>query len=477
MKRYVMTALMATTMWPLGVVAQQSSDTDRLLKIIEAQNARIEALENRLKGLEGKLSASSSGSSSSGSSSGASIPGVTTAPVQASALAASPQPSSSSASGQPPVQTTWKGAPEFTSADGAWSFKPRGKIQIDAVASRSREAGVDYESGTEVRRIRLGMQGRIARDFLYVAELEFADKKVGYEDLYLEYVGWKNFAIRVGHHEAPVSLEDETSDNDVPFMERSPYNELTLGRSIGVAIAANGDFWSVKTGVFGEPEQTQQPGLDEGWRVSARATVAPLHDAGRVLHAGVSAYRTDLSNGNAAFRVRARPDNHLITPLMDTGSAAAKDITFVGAELAAVWGPFTAQTEWGRQTVDYQLLPKSDFWGGYGQVAWVITGELRPYSVAKGNFGRIQPRHSLNDGGYGAFELALRYSHLDLNDGAISGGVQDLWTLGLTWYPTPYVRLLANWSRFDIRDGFTVMPLGSPDHKGDVFGIRAQVDW
>ena len=61
-------------------------------------------------------------------------------------------------------------------------------------------------------------------------------------------------------------------------------------------------------------------------------------------------------------------------------------------------------------------------------------------------------RHALGHGGYGAFELAARYSTMNLNydagalgsaptAGTIRGGDLRIYGAALNWYPNPYVRL------------------------------------
>ena len=65
-------------------------------------------------------------------------------------------------------------------------------------------------------------------------------------------------------------------------------------------------------------------------------------------------------------------------------------------------------------------------------------------------------------GTWGAWELAGRYSELDLNDrsgvaglaapaGGIRGGEQRITTLGLNWYPNNILRFLLDyqWARVD----------------------------
>ncbi|MBD3853040.1 MAG: hypothetical protein IFK93_17150, partial [Acidobacteria bacterium] len=40
----------------------------------------------------------------------------------------------------------------------------------------------------------------------------------------------------------------------------------------------------------------------------------------------------------------------------------------------------------------------------------------------------------VNQGGWGALELAARYSSLDLTDGAVDGGEMDILSLGINWW-------------------------------------------
>ena len=90
-----------------------------------------------------------------------------------------------------------------------------------------------------------------------------------------------------------------------------------------------------------------------------------------------------------------------------------------------------------------------------------LTGESRPYSA--GNVSNPKPAN-----GYGAVELAARYSTLDLDDGPIGGGRQHDWTFGANWYLTPYMKLQANYVRLDAtQDGVTTRP--------DAVEVRAQV--
>ena len=47
--------------------------------------------------------------------------------------------------------------------------------------------------------------------------------------------------------------------------------------------------------------------------------------------------------------------------------------------------------------------------------------------------------------GEGAFELATRYSYLDLDSAGITGGRLHDWTVGLNWYASLNMRMMFNY--------------------------------
>jgi phosphate-selective porin len=61
-------------------------------------------------------------------------------------------------------------------------------------------------------------------------------------------------------------------------------------------------------------------------------------------------------------------------------------------------------------------------------------------------FARVKPRRdlSLHGRGLGALELGLRFSHVDLNDDPVLGGIMNLGTAGLTWYWNGNAKMQAN---------------------------------
>ncbi|MEX2515479.1 MAG: porin [Gammaproteobacteria bacterium] len=68
--------------------------------------------------------------------------------------------------------------------------------------------------------------------------------------------------------------------------------------------------------------------------------------------------------------------------------------------------------------------------------------------------GRVKPARDSLNGGYGAWQLCLRLSSLDLNVADIRGGHQRNLALGLSWYSSRQVRLNTEYIKvLSIRGG------------------------
>jgi phosphate-selective porin OprO/OprP len=101
------------------------------------------------------------------------------------------------------------------------------------------------------------------------------------------------------------------------------------------------------------------------------------------------------------------------------------------------------------------------FGGWYLQGSWILTGKTRVWRDNRGGYGAPEPASVFPENGFGAWEIALRYSHSDLDHhaglagmlalpGAIRGGRQNITTLGLNWYPTDALRLMLNYQHVTV---------------------------
>jgi phosphate-selective porin OprO/OprP len=97
--------------------------------------------------------------------------------------------------------------------------------------------------------------------------------------------------------------------------------------------------------------------------------------------------------------------------------------------------------------------PDVFFHGAYAYVSYFLTGEHIPYERKSGTIGRVVPFENFflvercqggTGHGCGAWQVAFRYSYLDLTDADIAGGVGHAGTAALNWYWTPFSKLQTN---------------------------------
>ena len=100
--------------------------------------------------------------------------------------------------------------------------------------------------------------------------------------------------------------------------------------------------------------------------------------------------------------------------------------------------------------------------------SWILTGEMRTYRKKSGVFNAVPVSRSVNMQGWGAWELAFRYSTLDLVGGTLDGGVMDTYSFALNWWPSPRVQVTPNY-RYIILDRFDV--------KGKSSGINLRLSF
>ena len=122
-------------------------------------------------------------------------------------------------------------------------------------------------------------------------------------------------------------------------------------------------------------------------------------------------------------------------------------------------------------------IPGVHYHGWYTHVSYFFTGEHREYKTKSGVFTRVSPKNNFDgEGGWGAWQLALRYSTLDLNDGAPGylGGEIDNITVGLNWHLNPNTRFMFNYINADV-DSATVPTVDAGTM--DIFMVRFQLDF
>jgi phosphate-selective porin OprO/OprP len=403
--------------------------------------------------------------------------------------------------------------PQISSPDGAFKFALRAVIQFDAANYNVSpiRADNDLGSGTNFRRVRLGFDGTAYKDWNFALWAEFGGsggEAAGLNQAYVEYAGFKplgpdvDFRIRGGAWATPAGLEDATSNTESLFLERAASAELVRGLAggdgrAGLGVFAAGQRWyasAVYTGkVVGAPAT---PEFDQQSGYILRAAVNPLHGENYDVHLGATATgiieAADTTAGGVraqSIRLRERPEIRVDgNRLVDTGVVNAGGLKTYGLEAGASFHNFYAAGEWFKINVQRAApsLFDPEFTGWYLQGAYALTGERHVWSSQNGGFRGIKPDANFDrkKGTWGAFEVAARYSVLDLNDregvlgraapaGGIRGGEQTVTTVGLNWYPNNIVRFLLDYQWVNVD---RLNAAGAPiDTDANIVSLRSQV--
>jgi len=382
----------------------------------------------------------------------------------------------------------WKKGLRFDSADKRFKLQIGGRIMNDW-AWVSEDNDIETTIGrqannTEFRRARLFVAGTIYENVKFKAQYDFAGGDADFKDVYVELVKlpWVG-NLKVGHFKEPFSLEELTSSKYMTFMERSLPNVFAPSRNTGIMLHNHGldqrMTWAVgafrDSGSFGDSGDDE--GSDDTYNVTARLTGLPWYEdeGAKLLHVGLSASHRFMEDDSLRFR--QRPEAHLLDYFVDTreplgasAPAAFVDIISDGVdilnpELALLYGPFSLQGEYTRTFVEGSSF---DFDSFYVQASYFLTGEHRNYKMSSGAFSRMSPRRNFDGkGGPGAWEVAVRYARLDLDDSTVTGGTLDDFTVGLNWHLNPNVRMMLNYVRANL------------DGVGDsnIFQSRFQIDF
>jgi phosphate-selective porin OprO and OprP len=320
----------------------------------------------------------------------------------------------------------------------------------------------------DIRRARLLVSGHLYDRFFYKFQYQFqgaGGRRLldAYADTYvLPFI-----SFRVGQFKEPFSLQEYTSNKNMPFAERSMGIFLVPWRDVG--FMAHASLWKDRiyygVGIFnGDGMDDTLGGDSDSPEFTGRIVYAPFRNMGfplwHGLQIGGSYSHAKADRNNVKVDVRTAG----LTTFFDVNSAAKFNIirdvdarVRYGAELAWAYGPLLL---WGEyinlqftdvKTSDAQFdINLKDY---YGALSWMVTGE-KP-TIKGGKIQAIRPLRNLWEGGWGALGLAFRYDHFDGGDSAYEYLIEPgnsvreatAYTIALNWYLNPYIRLLLTVTR------------------------------
>jgi phosphate-selective porin OprO/OprP len=359
-----------------------------------------------------------------------------------------------------------------------------GRIMIDwGWFDKDDNYPVSSEDGTEIRRARFFSKGTLYGTVDWKLQLDFAGGDADFADAYMRWQsGWGD--VLVGHFKEPMGLEELTSSRFITFMERSMMTEAMIpGRNSGFMLtdtigeATNwGLFFGRETDDFGN-----DTGDGEYVYTGRLAHWFAMGDQGDGIHVGAGA---SWRNSQDDKRTRTRPEAHLLNRIIDSGANTSTDgALYYNLSTAWVRGPLSLQGEYtGGQVKDWSASASGDdvdIMGYYVQASYFLTGERRPHKANRGNFDRVKPIENWDGKSLkGAWELALRYSAVNFDDGNFvnsttgnQGAKSGAITLGLNYYLNPNARIMFNVVRNNYEDDII------DDEDMTAAMMRFQVDW
>ena len=316
------------------------------------------------------------------------------------------------------------------------------------------KTGKELESQADSRRTYLYLTAELFETVDVKIEVNFTGPD-SLQDLYLRIKKIPVIGnVKIGYFNEPISLEHLTSNKYITFLERGLPNALAPDKNWGV-MAHNhvNDRATWQVGVF----KSFQSNAFSRWgssndgqavAVTGRVTWLPVYEneGRRLVHLGAWG---SVRWPEERIKYSARPEAHFVKSLTSTGSFAAKRLYVMGAEGAWVCGPFSAQAEYVAALTNSTYGYQDQFFHGLTvQTSYFLTGEHRPYSTKSGVFKGVKPKQNfVSGGGLGAWEVAARYSYLDLTGSQLGSGARKLqdFTAGVNWYLNPNLRISFNY--------------------------------
>lgn len=397
------------------------------------------------------------------------------------------------------------------STDGKYKFQIKGRIMYDVggildyegtladgTTGKLTEGGL----GSEFRRLRFTIKGEVGNGWGFAFQPDFADgsdnasdRTVVFKDA-LIYKKMKGLGkLTFGNQKAAAGLYENTSSNNLIFMERPMHNEtMNFGHRAGIGYdtsGAFGDRFHLKGTLFhgleaaieqnisdneGGPEQATQNDESFGGSVAAHYQVLKnkndnFFGNGTSALVGFHFGALDLSNLDSAGGTKAQQGRY------DTNSARANGLHtladkpvdlgnennlkyhhFFGPQYSLIVGQLFTQGEYQVGKYEYSApntlgdeIAEEDFnfHGGSISIAYAFSGKFK-HSGKKGALGGLKcKRH--------CFMPKYQYEFIDQTDhdtnptgtGNRNGGSGQAHTFGFNHYFNSNVRLMAEYTHGD----------------------------
>ena len=326
-----------------------------------------------------------------------------------------------------------------------------GRIMYDMAVWENTTNDIAIQmSGTEFRRVRFYNAGKIYGNIKYKLQLDFAGGRIAFKDVWMELNKLPiKGSLRVGHFKEPLRLEALTSSKYITFMERSLPIAMSAERNSGAMYYATfGEKLSLQMGIFREGDAFgNDKESTNNVNLTSRIAYLAINDDNRLLHLGIA--NSIRKNSEKTYGFSTRGENHLGNKLTAVSFENVDNTNLLGGEFAYVNGSLFLQGEYLQATISE--INETELSSYYGQISYFLTGERRAYKNSLSGFGSVKPNNNYGENGWGAIELAVRLSSMDLT-AANAGTLEDV-TIGINWYLNPNTRVMFNYVMGEMING------------------------
>lgn len=342
----------------------------------------------------------------------------------------------------------------------------------------------------------------------------------GVENAYITYNGFNHQGALIpiaidlpGFQDVPWTLQESQSSNDILFMERSSAQVVATefgGGDFRAAsgIRSNNDRYWVGAYITGpnsgalhtiggscngaaSPCTTTSPGGGDQLSALFRAAYQIVQTKDATLHVGLNyanLFNPRIGPNEQGIQLYDRPELRIDpTYFLNSGNIPAHGGEVFGAEAAASYQNFFIQGEYYHYIVDTLTGtlpgtgsvawyggtpgPALNFNGGYVEGSYSFGGQ-RHYNPATAAYTGVIPDRpfAFGTGGWGALEIAARYSTIDLNDPSLNTGVlgpnykvagstttagyggsgQTAYGVGVNWYPNTNMKFMLDYEHVEV---------------------------
>ena len=365
------------------------------------------------------------------------------------------QEAAAAAKAAPKIAITDKGF-TFASGDGANSVSIHGLVQLDSRLFFGDGGGVVNNSFV-LRRARPILEGTIGKIYSFQFVSEFGGTGApSILDANFGIAPSRALQFKFGKFKAPIGLELLQSDSWTFFNERALVTNLVPNRDVGAQISGSLRDGAVvyTAGIFNgvaDGASSTNADFDNDKDVIGRIWFQPWKGDKKSslqgLAFGVSA-SLGREKGAAALTGGYRTDGQQTFFKYRSTAVADGQVWRVSPQAEYRHGPFGAMGEYGISTVNVRPTAtgaKTELQNKAWHLAagYVLTGENSSYTGVVPN----QP-FSWENGTWGAWELAVRYANLKIDDRAfplladpaVSADEATALGLGLNWYLSRTVR-------------------------------------